>query len=59
MYSEVVQAPSTETSAIPGHAFPKLTPSQLLRVAAHGRRRSTVQGEVLVEPGDVGAPLRH
>ena len=32
--------------------FPTLTPQQLSRVAAHGRRRPTVGGEVLVEVGD-------
>src|SRR5690242_6433578 len=31
--------------------FPKLTPAQLERIAAHGRSRSIEAGEVLVEPG--------
>jgi len=31
--------------------FPKLTPAQLERIAAHGRSRSIQAGEVLVEPG--------
>src|SRR5436309_1343870 len=30
--------------------FPKLTPNQIERVAAHGRRRQVTEGEVLVEP---------
>lgn len=32
--------------------FPRLTPAQLARVAAHGHRRSTRRGEVLFEAGD-------
>jgi len=32
--------------------FPKLTPAQLARIAAHGRRRATTRGEVLIEVGD-------
>jgi thioredoxin reductase (NADPH) len=31
--------------------FPKLTPAQLERIAAHGHSRSIDSGEVLVEPG--------
>ena len=31
--------------------FPRLTPEQIARVAAHGRTRSVVAGEVLVEGG--------
>jgi thioredoxin reductase (NADPH) len=32
--------------------FPQLTPVQLARLAAHGRKRSIHKGEVLAEPGD-------
>jgi thioredoxin reductase (NADPH) len=32
--------------------FPKLTPAQVSRVAAHGQARRVESGEVLVEPGD-------
>ena len=32
--------------------FPQLTPVQLARLAAHGRKRSIRKGEVLAEPGD-------
>src|SRR5215510_85708 len=32
--------------------FPKLTPAQLARVAAHGRRRVTTRGEMLVDVAD-------
>ena len=31
--------------------FPRLTPAQIARTAAHGRHRAIVSGEVLVEPG--------
>src|SRR5258706_11701252 len=31
--------------------FPRLTPEQIARVAAHGRTRSVVAGEVLAEGG--------
>jgi len=37
--------------------FPKLTASQIERIVAHGRRRSMVAGEVLVEPGDRLVPF--
>jgi len=32
--------------------FPKLTPAQLTRIAAHGRRRPISRGEVLIDVGD-------
>jgi CRP-like cAMP-binding protein len=32
--------------------FPTLTEAQIHRIAAHGRRRQTTKGEVLVEIGD-------
>ena len=37
--------------------FPTLTPEQIARVAAHGRRRPTRRGEVLVEVGDRTLPF--
>jgi thioredoxin reductase (NADPH) len=37
--------------------FPTLTPAQISRVAAHGRRRSTTPGEVLIEIGDQPVPF--
>jgi thioredoxin reductase (NADPH) len=53
---------STRTPQIPlsgkspaERMFPRLTPAQLARVAAHGRRRSTRRGEVLFEAGDPAA----
>src|SRR6202022_4591199 len=33
------------------HAFPTLTPAQIKRIAAHGRRRAIARGDVLVEVG--------
>ena len=41
----------------PDRVFPTLTPDQVSRMAAHGRRRSTVAGEVLVEVGDKPVPV--
>jgi thioredoxin reductase (NADPH) len=37
--------------------FPTLTPEQLSRIAARGRRRSTTQGDVLIEVGDKVVPV--
>jgi thioredoxin reductase (NADPH) len=37
--------------------FPTLTPKQVARIAAHGRRRQTTRGEVLVEVGDRAVPF--
>ncbi len=37
--------------------FPTLTPAQMARIAAHGRRRKIEMGEVLVEVGDKVVPL--
>jgi thioredoxin reductase (NADPH) len=45
------------TVSRPERVFPTLTPKQVARVAAHGRRRSTRRGEVLVEVGDRAVPF--
>jgi thioredoxin reductase (NADPH) len=45
------------TVSRPDRVFPTLTPEQVSRVAAHGRRRSTRHGEVLVDVGDTIVPL--
>src|SRR5918911_5568180 len=37
--------------------FPKLTPAQIDRIAAHGRMRSVQPGEVLIEQGDASVPF--
>jgi thioredoxin reductase (NADPH) len=37
--------------------FPTLTPEQIRRVAAHGRRRDVPLGECLIEAGDEDAPF--
>ena len=34
------------------HVFPRLTPAQLARIAAHGRLRPVAAGEVLLEAGE-------
>jgi thioredoxin reductase (NADPH) len=40
--------------APPEHVFPRLTPAQMDRVAAHGQRRRVRSGEVLLEIGESG-----
>ena len=45
------------TVSRPERVFPKLTPAQLARVEAHGRRRSTTRGEVLLDVGDRIVPF--
>jgi thioredoxin reductase (NADPH) len=37
--------------------FPKLTPAQIDRIAAHGRTHSVQPGEVLIEQGDTSVPF--
>ena len=37
--------------------FPKLTPAQIGRIAAHGHIRSVQSGEVLIEQGDTSVPF--
>jgi thioredoxin reductase (NADPH) len=37
--------------------FPKLTPAQIGRIAAHGRTRSVQPGDVLIEQGDTSVPF--
>ena len=37
--------------------FPKLTPAQISRIAAHGQRRAMQRGEVLIEQGDSAVPF--
>jgi thioredoxin reductase (NADPH) len=44
-------------SALPDRLFPTLTPPQASRIAAHGRRRSTAPGDVLVDLGDRVIPF--
>ena len=49
---EPALTPLAVTVSRPDRIFPTLTPEQVSRIAAHGRRRSTRRGEVLVEVGD-------
>ena len=37
--------------------FPKLTPAQISRIAAHGHMRMIQRDEVLVEQGDISVPF--
>jgi thioredoxin reductase (NADPH) len=52
-----VAGPLAATIARPDRAFPTLTAPQVSRIAAHGRRRATAPGEVLVEAGDKAVPF--
>jgi thioredoxin reductase (NADPH) len=45
------------TSSRDEQIFPKLTPAQIRRIAAHGRMRAMQRGEVLVEQGDSAVPF--
>src|SRR5579884_1336430 len=47
---------STTAETLPARAVPTLTPEQMARIAARGRRRATAAGDVLFEPGDKAAP---
>ena len=49
--------PLAVTVSRPDRVFPTLTPEQVSRIAAHGRRRSTTRGDVLVEVGDQAVPV--
>ena len=45
------------TSSRVERIFPKLTPAQIRRIAAHGHIRAIQSGEVLVEQGDSAVPF--
>ena len=49
--------PFGDTVSRPDRVFPTLTPQQVSRIAAHGRRRPTARGEVLIEVGDRAVPF--
>src|SRR5262249_22695224 len=49
-------APMTGASQL-DRMFPVLTPEQIRRIAAHGRRRRTAAGEILVEPDALVVPF--
>src|SRR5579872_2463772 len=49
--------PALSVSSTPDSTFPKLTPEQVARVAAHGRVRRVERGEVLVEVADHNVPF--
>ena len=46
-----------EISARPEHIFPTLTPEQVARIAAHGRRRVMQSGDVLLREGSPVVPF--
>lgn len=51
------QTPLAAAVSQPDRVFPTLTPAQIGRVAAHGRRRAIAAGEVLVEVGQRPVPF--
>src|SRR5260370_12920752 len=55
--SDSSPAPPCPSTTLPEHLFPTLTPQQISRIAAIGRRRSTTRGEVLVDVGDRVVPF--
>lgn len=61
--TQVSDAPPPQTSltTLTGqrldHIFPTLTPAQMARIEAHGRRRTVRRGEVLANQGDSGVPF--
>src|SRR5262245_30941392 len=46
------QTPFAVTVSRPERLYPKLTRAQMMRIAAHGRRRATTRDEVLIDVGD-------
>jgi thioredoxin reductase (NADPH) len=55
-HNDALTSPATAVQS-PDRIFPTLTPQQVSRIAAHGQRRSTTRGEVLVEMGDKTVPF--
>src|SRR5215831_20453460 len=53
----VTLLPFPVTVSRPERLFPTLTPTQLERIAAHGRQRPTSRGEVLIDVGDRTTPF--
>jgi thioredoxin reductase (NADPH) len=49
--------PSSSLASPHDQAFPTLTPAQIARIAAHGRRRPIARGEILVELGTPNPPF--
>jgi thioredoxin reductase (NADPH) len=49
--------PQPAQAALPDRLFPTLTSEQISRISAHGRRRTTSAGEVLVDVGDQVIPF--
>src|SRR5205823_5597262 len=55
MSDTATQLPAISSRA--EHIFPTLTPAQIARIAAHGRKRPIQRGEIIVEQGDRVAPF--
>jgi thioredoxin reductase (NADPH) len=55
--SEFSAAPQPSGPSLPGELFPTLTPQQISRIAAIGRRRSIARGDLLVDVGNKVIPF--
>src|SRR5262245_32542934 len=53
---DTAQTPFAVTLSRRERLYPKLTAAQMNRMAAHGRRRATTRGEVLIDVGDHNVP---
>ena len=49
--------PQPQTGPLPERLFPRLTPSQISRIATRGRRRPMAAGDVLVDVGERAVPF--
>jgi thioredoxin reductase (NADPH) len=56
VYKGAIPDPLTLSARI-DQMFPTLTPSRVARIAAHGRRRPVLRGEVLIEAGAGAVPF--
>jgi thioredoxin reductase (NADPH) len=55
--SSIPEFPPSVRDALPDRLFPTLTPDQISRIAARGRRRRIALGDVLVDVGDKTIPF--
>jgi thioredoxin reductase (NADPH) len=55
--SSIPEFPPSVRDSLPDRLFPTLTPDQISRIAARGRRRSIALGDVLVDVGDKTIPF--
>src|SRR5207253_8394347 len=58
-FTTMTDSAASLSAKLPSHdrMFPTLSPAQVERIAAHGRRRAIQRGEMLVEAGAQGMPF--